>query len=78
MIAEEFERYIEAFLYTNRITKEDEEFFRYPFCKYGVIFTKDKIPLLFFCQGETWSKTSCNICHKQVHVQPSYDEGEYE
>ena len=78
MNSEEYERYIEVFIYTNRITKDDEEFLRCPFCKYGVIFTKEKIPLLLFCQGETCSKTSCNICHKQVQVQPSYDEDEYE
>jgi len=39
---------------------------------------KENIPLFFFCQGEKCSKMSCNICHKEVHAQASYNEDEYE
>ena len=71
MTTDEYDTYVDILIKSSKLTDENEIFTKCPFCSFGVIYTKNNIPLFFFCYG--CEKMSCTICFKECKY---YEENE--
>lgn len=71
----EYDLYTEQLVKSNKFMDVNEIFVSCPFCKFGIIYTKDNIPNFFYCyDSEKCGRMSCTICCKQVTYNEAYEE----
>ncbi len=71
----EYDVYTELLVKSNKFIGVNEVFIGCPFCKFGIIYTKNNVPNFFYCyDSEKCGKTSCTICYKHILYNQDYED----